>query len=362
MKDMVEFVEAIIRNVKISWSGKMIIIFLLALLFVGIWILCKYAKAKSTIKENFKEFWNDLRALKRCKKAMLGVGGILFCVVVIGTCCWFNKSNLYQEIAILNNQNEVIYPIGVDILNERKVGEFTFFTYNVTEMMENDVITYPALYKWKEGKLAERISEGACPHFEVAKNSVIYLNSTLPDSSHGQLYVTRPDGMNERVMEEELYDFSIDEEYIYFTYCFDTVGVGLEGHALHRMDINGDNIITVAYELSSPNLQGSHYNVSIEDGWAIYQNYKIQIGNPADGLEKVILLDGTNKDWIYYTSNRLIKAKPDGTEQVVLDDENDFWYQIDKIERGWIYYQKGDDKYKIDINGNNKKRIEQHLK
>ena len=90
MKDMVEFVEAIIRNVKISWSGKMIIIFLLALLFVGIWILCKYAKAKSTIKENFKEFWNDLRALKRCKKAMLGVGGILFCVVVIGTCYWFN--------------------------------------------------------------------------------------------------------------------------------------------------------------------------------------------------------------------------------------------------------------------------------
>ena len=55
MKDMVEFVEAIIRNVKISWSGKMIIIFLLALLFVGIWILCKYAKAKSTIKENFKK-------------------------------------------------------------------------------------------------------------------------------------------------------------------------------------------------------------------------------------------------------------------------------------------------------------------
>ena len=117
---------------------------------------------------------------------------------------------------------------------------------------------------------------------------------------------------------------------MYFAFA---VVFGLEGHALHRMDINGDNIITVAYELSSPNLQGSHYNVSIEDGWAIYQNYKIQIGNPADGLEKVILLDGTNKDWIYYTSNRLIKAKPDGTEQVVLDDENDFWYQIDKIEK-----------------------------
>ena len=51
--------------------------------------------------------------------------------------------------------------------------------------------------------IAERISEDACPHFEVVKNSVIYLNSTLVDYSHGQLYVARPDGMNERVMEEE---------------------------------------------------------------------------------------------------------------------------------------------------------------
>ena len=45
------------------------------------------------------------------------------------------------------------------------------------------------------------------------------------------------------------------------------------------------------------------------------------------------------------------------TEQVVLDDEDDFWYQIDKIESGWIYYQKGNGKYKIDINGNNKVKI-----
>ena len=42
---------------------------------------------------------------------------------------------------------------------------------------------------------------------------------------------------------------------------------------------------------------------------------------------------------------------------MVLDDEDDFWYQIDKIESGWIYYQKGNGKYKIDINGNNKVKI-----
>lgn len=358
INEIIEFVKSIISNVKISWIGMAIIILLLIIFLIVKWILGKYKKGKSTIKENFKEFWNDLRNLKGWQKVIFGVGGVIFCVFVFGVCYQIKKPNPYQEIAILNNQDEVIYPIGVDILNERKVGDFTFFTYNMTEMIGNDVITYPALFKWKEGKLAERISEGACPHFEVVKNSVIYLNSTLVDSSHGQLYVAGPDGMNERVMEEELYDFSVDDEYIYFTYCFDTVGVGLEGHALHRMDLNGDNIITVAYELSSPSLQGSHYNVSIEDGWAIYSNYKIQIGNRADGLEKVVLLDSTDEDWIYYTSNMLIKAKPDGTEQVVLDGVDDFWYQIDKIEGGWIYYQKGNDKYKIDINGNNKVKIE----
>ena len=48
-------------------------------------------------------------------------------------------------------------------------------------------------------------------------------------------------------------------------------------------------------------------------------NYKIKMGNPADGLEKVVLLENTDADW--------------------------------------IYYQKGNDTYKIDINGNNKAKI-----
>ena len=90
----------------------------------------------------------------------------------------------------------------------------------------------------------------------------------------------------------------------------------------------------------------------------MYDNYKIELGNPADGLEKVVLLEDTDAEWIYYTTNRLIKAKPDGSEQVVLDDIDDFWYSINKIENGWIYYQKGNDLYKIDIDGNHKEKIE----
>lgn len=56
--------------------------------------------------------------------------------------------------------------------------------------------------------------------------------------------------------------------------------------------------------------------------------------------------------------SQLIKAKPDGTSQIILDEEDSFWYQIDKIDGKWIYYQKGKDKYKIDEDGNNKSLLE----
>ena len=150
INEMIEFVKYIKSNVKISWIGMAIIILLLIFFLIVKWILGKYKKGKSIIKENFKEFWNDLINLRGWQKVILVIGGVIFCVLIFGVCYWIKKPNPYQEIAILNNQNEVIYPIGVDILNERKVGDFTFFTYNMTEMIGNDVITYPALYKWKE--------------------------------------------------------------------------------------------------------------------------------------------------------------------------------------------------------------------
>ena len=144
INEMIEFVKSIKSIVKISWIGMAIIILLLIIFVIVKWILGKYKKEKSIIKENFNEFWNDLINLKGWQKVILVIGGVIFCVLIFGVCYWIKKPNPYQEIAILNNQNEVIYPIGVDILNERKVGEFTFFTYNMTEMIGNDVVTYPA--------------------------------------------------------------------------------------------------------------------------------------------------------------------------------------------------------------------------
>ena len=87
---------------------------------------------------------------------------------------------------------------------------------------------------------------------EVVKDSVVYLNSTTDVISHGELYVSRPDGINKRVLDDEIWDFVIDQDYIYYQYCYDTVGAGLGGHALHRMDVNGANSTVVAYEVNSP--------------------------------------------------------------------------------------------------------------
>ena len=260
------------------------------------------------------------------------------------------------EGELIDDNNEVIYPVSENIIKEEVANGYTFFTYETSEKVGDTIITYPVLYKWKNNESAERVSEYACPHFEVVNNSVIYLNASIVDFSHGRLYIS--DGENERMLEEEVYDFTIDGEYIYYSYCFDTTGVGLDGHALHRMDLDGNDIVAVAYELSGPDLKGSHFDVVVKDGWAIYENYKIDIEHPADGLEKVVLLESIDDEWIYYTSNRLIKARPDGSELVILDEKDDFWYEIDAIDDNWIYYQKGNDSYKIDIDGNNKTKIE----
>lgn len=293
---------------------------------------------------------------KENKRRVAVIAGALLCCACILCVVYWVKKQPYQEIAILGDDNEIIFPMDADILNQAVVDKYTFFTYETSERIGDNVVTYPVLYRWQKGHPAERISDGACTHFEIADNRVIYLDSSWGDFLHGQLCMTEPEVFDKNILEKEVGDFSIDKEYIYFTHSFDTTGVGLNGHALYRMDLNGENIVAVAYELSGPDLMGSH-SVHIEDGWVVYDNYKIKMGNPADGLEKVVLLEDTDAEWIYYTSNRLIKAKPDGSEYVVLDDVGDFRYQINKVENGWIYYQKDNDLYKIDTDGNHKQKI-----
>lgn len=353
LKDLWDWIVSLLTLREMNWllRGSVIIFFIL--IFVMKYILLKYKDGKKTFVNNFNVFIKDLKTLSATKRIGVIILLALIIILVLIISYQFRETN-YDTIALANKDGKIIYPIGVDILKEERVDDITFFTYNVRESIDDEEISYPALFRWENGKLAERVSKLACPHFEIAKKSVIYLNSTLEDLSHGQLYVARPDGLNARIQDEEIYNFVIDNDYIYYSYCFDTTGVGFEGHALHRMDLNGENITIVAFETSSPILrEGSYHNIKIEDGWAIYGNFKIKLQSNATGLEKVVMLENYNEEWIYYTSNKLIKAKPDGSEQVILDDEESFYYNIEKIEGDWIYYTKGNSDYKIDKEGNN---------
>ena len=260
--------------------------------------------------------------------------------------------------------NKKNYPIEVDMKMKKKVGNWTYFIYNTEDTIGSKYadkpIYYPALYRYKNGtNIARKVNEQACYTYTVSKNCVYYLDSTLSVQSHGYLYVARPDGKSQRLLDIELYDFQIvDDKYIYYVYCFDTTGVGIEGHALHRMNLDGSNEIIAAYEVSSDILKCSHFDYKIKKGWVYYKNFKMELGNPASGLEKIVMNDIGDNDWIYYITNQLIKAKKDGSQRVVLDGEDTFDYEIEKVEDKYIYYRKNGITYKIGVDGNNKEILE----
>ena len=169
----------------------------------------------------------------------------------------------------MDDNNKKNYPIEVDMKMKKKVGNWTYFIYNTEDTIGSKYadkpIYYPALYRYKNGtNIARKVNEQACYTYTVSKNCVYYLDSTLSVQSHGYLYVARPDGKSQRLLDIELYDFQIvDDKYIYYVYCFDTTGVGIEGHALHRMNLDGSNEIIAAYEVSSDILKCSHFDYKI---------------------------------------------------------------------------------------------------
>lgn len=266
---------------------------------------------------------------------------------------------LTQKELVIDINGNTIYPISVDVKDQQKVGNWVYFRYMIDETYNDETIMYPALFRYQENTyIAERVNERACYSFKVVEDCVYYLDSTIYTQDHGVLYISRPDGKNERILDDELYDFQIvDNQYIYYTYRQDTVGGGLDGHALHRMNLDGSEIMIVAYEVSGIGMQTSHFDYKVEDGWIDCGTYKIEIGEPANGNERVILKDIGDNEWIYYTTNRLIKARKDGTERVELDGIDDFYYEIEKIEEDWIYYTKGNEKFKIKTDGSGKEAI-----
>ncbi len=82
----------------------------------------------------------------------------------------------------------------------------------------------------------------------------------------------------------------------------------------------------------------------------------MELGEPADGYEKIVCKDIGDNDWIYYVTNRLMKARRDGSEQIELDGVDDYDYHIEKVEGDWIYYIKGGVKYRIRTDGTGKEK------
>lgn len=262
---------------------------------------------------------------------------------------------------VIDVDGEKIYPADSEIEDERQVGDWVYFRYQVKETINNYELIYPVLFRYRDDELvAEQVNDMACYHFDVVGDYVYYMDSTTGGMDHGVLYVMRPDGQEKRKLVDELHDFQIvEDQYIYFTYRHDTVGVGLEGHALHRMNLDGSNIMIAAYEVSGADFGISHFNYKVVDGWIDCGTFKIELGESADGFEKVVFNDIGDNDWVYYVTNRLMKARRDGSEAVELDGVDDFWYDIEKVEDDWIYYIKGVEKYKIRTDGSGKEAIKQ---
>lgn len=259
----------------------------------------------------------------------------------------------------VEEDGDKIYPADIEMIEEKRAGSWVYFRCMLEETISDYTVTYPALFRYQEGDyIAERVNSGSCYSFEIAEDRVYYLNSTLAYQDHGELYVSEPDGKNERLLEEELHDFQIvDEQYIYYTYRYDTIGVGLEGHALHRMKLDGSEKMVVAYEVSGIDMQTSHFDYKVVDGWVDCGTFKMAIGEPADGYEEIVFKDIGDNDWIYYVTNRLIKARKDGSERVELDGVDDYYYLIEKIEDDWIYYIKGGEAYRIRTDGSGKEAV-----
>ena len=264
-----------------------------------------------------------------------------------------------EKELVMDINGEKIYPISVDMIDEQKVDGWVYFRYILTETYNDYTVTYPALFRYQEDVCkVERVNDRACYLFEIVGDRVYYLDSSISYQDHGELYVSKVDGEDKRILEDELFGFQIvDEQYIYYTYRYDAVGVGLEGHALYRMNLDGSERMIAAYEVSGTDMNTSHFDYKVEDGWVDCGTFKMELGEPADGYEKIVFKDIGDNDWIYYVTNRLIKARKDGSEIMELDGVDDYYYEIEKIEDDWIYYIKGGEKYKIQTDGSGKEAI-----
>lgn len=214
--------------------------------------------------------------------------------------------------------------------NIQQVNDWVYFLYPIKEDLGTVKIIYTALYRCREDESAlSLVSEGKCDDYQIASDSVYYICRNLAGYA-GELCVSRTDGLAREVLADDIDKFQIVDDYIFFTYSTQS-GPVIDNHALHRMDLDGTHTMIVAYEAQGSGIgkRGVHPDSNLRhdfstDGKYVYgENYKMELGFPADGTEKLIVtspaLDGYDVEWIYYVTNMLIKAKRDGSNQMILD-------------------------------------------
>jgi len=240
-----------------------------------------------------------------------------------------------RDIAFWVSDVSVVAPDTNNKSNVRTVGEWIYFIYPLEySHMISYGLRYSSLFRLNsngEDGLAVRVNSGAIRNFDVARNSVFYLrygSAFFPFAGNSQ-YVTRPDGLSYMLLVGNLADFKIDGDQIYFTYMPSGSG-GRRTlvscyllHAIFRMDLDGSNISVAAFKPAGIGIGASGLILNtlehVEDGWAYGgdREFRIRLGNPADGSEAVQLLnpDYFEGDWIYWIAHsRIMKARPDGTE------------------------------------------------
>jgi len=252
---------------------------------------------------------------------------------------------LALECGLIKSHQRAIEEINTTInpelmKDENVINGWLYFLYPLKELGNPDV--YRLYRRLEDGTELTRISEARCDEYTIIDDCVYFASFSYTGYEHGFLYVIRPDE-EPLLLADEMCGYQIVYPHIYYAHSFDTIGVGIEGHALHRIDLDGGNHMIAAYETSGPGINSGHIG-EIKDGYVYYSNIRIKLGEPADGSEEVQViapLDTDNDDgWLYYSTNKLYKARPDGIEQTVLAGAEDSWIYISKVDDKWIYYHE----------------------
>jgi len=253
------------------------------------------------------------------------------------------------------------------ITQKEIIGEWVYFLYPIVDMLEyyeNVTALYRCREDWTE---LTCLSPALCDTYDVVGDSIYFASFPMSGNEHGVLHLIEP-GQEPKILADEISSYQIVDGYIYYAHSYDTIGVGIEGHALHRIDLDGSNHMIAAYETNGLGIVSGHIG-EIRNGYVYYENIRIKLGEPADGMEKVQVTAPLNIDyddgWLYYATNRLIKARPDGNEQTVLDGDANTWIYIQRVDDDWIYYHQQAQEhaipgfFKIRKDGTGKAKIDQ---